>query len=111
MARTNKDKIAKLQAEIKALEEQEEREEKGIELFRLLLNASDSERHLKAMGDNLAGYRSAAKQIVDMAVAVEDVLKQNRAAAKKAAEPDSSPQSEYQPEYQPNNEQEQTQQY
>ena len=110
MARTNKDKIAKLQAEIKALEEQEEREEKGVELFRLLLNASDSERHLKAMGDNLAGYRSAAKQIVDMAVAVEDVLKQNR-AAKKAAEPDSSPQSEYQPEYQPNNEQEQTQQY
>lgn len=110
MARTNKDKIAKLQAEIKALKEQEEREEKGVELFRLLLNASDSERHMKAMGDNLAGYRSAAKQIVDMAVAVEDVLKQNR-AAKKAAEPDSSPQSEYQPEYQPNNEQEQTQQY
>lgn len=110
MARTNKEKIAKLQAEIKALKEQEEREEKGVELFRLLLNASDSERHMKAMGNNLAGYRSAAKQIVDMAVAVEDVLKQNR-AAKKAAEPDSSPQSEYQSEYQPNNEQEQTQQY
>lgn len=110
MARTNKEKIAMLQAEIKALKEQEEREEKGVELFRLLLNASDSERHMKAMGDNLAGYRGAAKQIVDMAVAVEDVLKQNR-AAKKAAEPDSSPQSEYQPEYQPNSEQEQTQQY
>lgn len=110
MARTNKDKIAKLQAEIKALKEQEEREEKGVELFRLLLNASDSERHMKAMGDNLAGYRSVAKQVVDMAVAVDDVLKQNR-IAKKAAEPDSSPQSEYQPEYQPNSEQEQTQQY
>lgn len=110
MARTNKEKIAKLQAEIKALKEQEEREEKGVELFRLLLNASDSERHMKAMGNNLAGYRSAAKQIVDMAVAVEQALKQTRANAKKT-EPDSPPQSEYQPEYQPNNEQEQTQQY
>lgn len=106
MARTNKEKIAKLQAEIKALKEQEEREEKGVELFRLLLNASDSERHLKAMGDNLVGYRGAAKQIVDMAVAVETALKQNRANAKKT-EPDSTPQSEYQPSY----EQEQTQQY
>lgn len=110
MARTNKEKIAKLQAEIKALKEQEEREEKGVELFRLLLNASDSERHLKAMGGNLAGYRSAAKQIVDMATAVEEALKQNRKRMKKT-EPDSSSQSEYQPEYQPNNEQEQTQQY
>lgn len=106
MARTNKEKIAKLQAEIKALKEQEEREEKGVELFRLLLNASDSERHLKAMGDNLASYRSAAKQIVEMAVAVETALKQNRANAKKT-EPDSTSQSEYQPNY----EQEQTQQY
>ena len=104
MARTNKEKIAKLQAEIKALKDQQEREEKGVELFCLLLNAPNSERHMKAMGDNLAGYRSAAKQIVDMAVAVDDVLKQNR-AAKKATEPDSSPQSEYQPSY------EQTQQY
>ena len=104
--RTNKEKIAKLQAEIKALKEREEREEKGVELFRLLLNASDSERHMKAMGDNLAGYRGAAKQIVDMAVAVETALKQNRANAKKT-EPDSTTQSEYQPSY----EQEQTQQY
>lgn len=106
MARTNKEKIAKLQAEIKALKEREEREEKGVELFRLLLNASDSERHMKAMGDNLAGYRGAAKQIVDMAVAVETALKQNRANAKKIGT-DSTSQSEYQPTY----EQEQTQQY
>lgn len=106
MARTNKDKIAKLQAEIKALKEQEEREEKGVELFRLLLNAPDSERHMRALGDNLQSFRDGAQRLVSTAMDVEKVLKKNRERAKKI-ETDSTSQSEYQPTY----EQEQTQQY
>ena len=106
MARTNKTKIAKLQAEIKKLREQEEREEKGVELFRLLLNAPDSERHMRALGSNLRSFREGAQQLASTAMDVEKVLKQNRERAKKA-EPDSSSQSEYQP----SQEQEQTQQY
>ncbi len=106
MARTNKDKIAKLQAEIKALKEQEEREEKGVELFRLLLNAPDSERHMRALGDNLQSFRDGAQRLVSTAMDVEKVLKKNRERAKKIGT-DSTSQSEYQPTY----EQEQTQQY